>query len=451
MEDIAVRENTLKPFLIGSGIFGLFFSLSTATLWQLERMPPAPLLPALPATLFAQDIPKVPAASPLFAAPSVAPTACLLRDETLPHECILEVGDGDTLARMLGRENVPTSQIHQAIQALEKHYSPRKLRPRHRIALTLARPGPDAAHKDLHRLSIQPKLGETYIVKRADNGTFRSEAIATPLQKQEKHVTIQIRGSLYHQLAAQGVPASIITEVIRVLSFKIDLQRNLKTGDTCEIAYSHYHDPASGQARPGELIFAHLNLSKQQHAIYRFQTAGGVGYYNADGKSIRGTLLCTPVDGARISSHFSARRRHPVLGFTREHRGVDFAAPTGTPIMAAGAGVVVKAGWVNGYGRYILLYHNGEYSTAYAHLNSFKKGLQKGTRVRQGEIIGYVGASGLASGPHLHYEVIKNGKQINPLEAKSITTQQLQGNELKAFKAFKSNLETRRAQRSVQT
>jgi murein DD-endopeptidase MepM/ murein hydrolase activator NlpD len=194
-------------------------------------------------------------------------------------------------------------------------------------------------------------------------------------------------------------------------------------------------------ARPGKVLYADLTLGGNSRRIYRFVTPDGqVDYYNAKGESVRKALLRTPIDGARLTSSFGSRL-HPILGYTIQHKGVDFGAASGTPIMAAGSGVVAEAGWKGGYGRYVRIRHSNGYSTAYAHMSQFGRNIKTGARVNQGEVIGYVGATGMATGPHLHYEVMQNDKQINPVSAKVPSGQKLEGRLLAAFNAEKATLE----------
>ncbi len=425
-------ERIFRPFLFGGSVFTLFLCLSVLTLWQVENLGLLPGLRKVERSFSPSD-------SSLETKESI--------DETQPHTLTLEVGYGDTLAKMLSEENVSAQEAHLAIQELQKYYSPRKLRPAHRLEITLVRPEAGASYKNLLELVIRTGWDQEYVVKRCNDGTFEIEALNVELQKQEKYIKITIddNKSLYTQLAQQGVPHSIISELIRVYSYSIDFQRHLKTGDHCEVYYSQYHDPKSGRHRAGELIFANLKLKKGDYPVYQFKNkTGEVGYYNAAGQSVRKALLRTPLDGARISSHFSLKRRHPILGFTRAHKGVDFAAPIGTPIMAAGSGVIKHMGWFKGYGRYIRIQHNGEYSTAYAHLSRFKKGLMVGSRIQQGEVIGYVGSSGISSGPHLHFELLRYNQQIDPLRLKVLPTAKLSGPTLISFNQVKSEIDSKR-------
>jgi murein DD-endopeptidase MepM/ murein hydrolase activator NlpD len=229
--------------------------------------------------------------------------------------------------------------------------------------------------------------------------------------------------------------------MIRIFSFDVDFQREVRRGDGFEVLYHQAFD-VNGAAVPiTEIVFASMTLSKTPRPYYRYTPASGVtDYFDRRGQSVKKTLMRTPVDGARLSSGFG-RRKHPILGYTKLHRGADFAAPTGTPIMAAGDGVVVSLGRNGHYGKYIQIRHNSTYSTAYAHMSAYRRGLKRGSRVRQGQTIGYVGSTGRSTGPHLHYEVLVNGKQRNPLGLKLPSGEQLRGKDLANFKLIRDEID----------
>jgi murein DD-endopeptidase MepM/ murein hydrolase activator NlpD len=207
--------------------------------------------------------------------------------------------------------------------------------------------------------------------------------------------------------------------------------------------YDRFVDSQGETIYHGDIAFAALTLSGQRQALYRFTRDNGEeGFFDPSGKSARKALLRTPVDGARLSSGFG-RRKHPILGYTRMHKGVDFAAPKGTPIYAAGSGTVDVAGRNGGYGKYVRIRHNGSYSTAYAHMNGFAKGIRRGTRVKQGQVIGYIGSTGSSTGPHLHYEVIRDGRQMNPMKVKMPAGPKLAGKERERFLAYIAETDSR--------
>ena len=232
------------------------------------------------------------------------------------------------------------------------------------------------------------------------------------------------------------MPQAVLSDVIHAFSYDVDFQREVQPGDSFEVLFDQLVDEKTGKiVGTGDVAYAALTLSGKVEALYRYTPPGGYpGFYNADGTNAKKALLRTPVDGARISSSFGMRH-HPILGFTRMHQGVDFAVPAGTPIMASGDAVVASAGWAGGYGNMVVLHHDGSYATAYGHMSRIAKGIKPGVRVRQGEVIGYVGMTGLATGPHLHYEVRVDSKAINPLGVRLAATQKLDGRALADFHA----------------
>jgi murein DD-endopeptidase MepM/ murein hydrolase activator NlpD len=243
-----------------------------------------------------------------------------------------------------------------------------------------------------------------------------------------------IDNGLFNAAMAAGVPHDLLVEAIALFSFEVDFQRDLRAGDQFELFYDTLNNDRGDVAKAGELYFAKLVLSGKEMRYYRFKPRSGASdLFSPDGHSIRKALLQTPVDAMRISSSFGMRL-HPVLGYTMMHRGVDFAAPSGTPVRAAGDGRVVVAGNGGSYGNYVRIQHNSNYSTAYAHLRSFASGVKSGARVRQGEVIAYVGATGRATGPHLHYEVLLGGKQVNPRGVRLPAGETLAGDDLRIFK-----------------
>jgi murein DD-endopeptidase MepM/ murein hydrolase activator NlpD len=250
---------------------------------------------------------------------------------------------------------------------------------------------------------------------------------------------------LFNAGVQAGVPHDLLLETIKVLSFEVDFQRDIRAGDQFELFYDIYRDDDGEMAKSGAIDFAKLTLSGKAMSFYRFTPKSGVAdLFSADGKSIRRALLQTPVDATRISSGFGMRR-HPILGYSTLHRGVDFAAASGSPVQAAGDGVVVAAGPFGSYGNYVRIKHDSSYSTAYAHLQRFARGVRVKSRVHQGEIIGYVGATGRATGPHLHYEVLKNDVQLNPRGLRLPSGETLSGDDMKRFKAQQQDIDALRA------
>lgn len=344
---------------------------------------------------------------------------------------VLSVDRGDTLLDLLTDADVPTDQATGAIAALRKVYDPRKLRVGQQLTVLFEprRGGP----KRFLGLEFAPDVVRSVAIERSGDNDFTSVQTAKTVVTKPTAARGVIRSSLFEAGGAAGVPASVMMALIQEYSYDVDFQRDLQPGDRFEVLYERQVTTDDQPVGEGDVLYAALTLSGKEYPIYRHKGRNGrTDYYNRDGESIRRALLRTPVDGARITSSFGMRH-HPILGFTKMHKGVDFGAPTGTPIYAAGRGVIEIANRVSGYGNYIRIRHNTEIETAYAHLSRYGKGIARGVRVDQGEVIGYVGATGRATGPHLHYEVLRDGKQVNPKSIDLPTGDKLEGRELEAF------------------
>lgn len=277
-------------------------------------------------------------------------------------------------------------------------------------------------------------IKSVYVQKNGDS--YKAEIKEKEVVKRTYAGTTEIQTSLYGSAARSGIPSQIIGKMIRMYSFSVDFQRDIRRDDKIEILYDVYETEDGDAVRYGDILYANLSVSGKNIPLYRYeQSEGRAGYYDKDGKSIKKTLMRTPVDGARMSSGFGMRK-HPVLGYNKMHKGVDFAAPIGTPIYAAGDGVLEEVGRKGAYGNYIRVRHTSSLKTAYAHMHKFAKGMRKGTRVQQGEVIGYVGSTGRSTGPHLHFEVVLNGQQVNPNRVDLPMGDALKGKEMDKFKAM---------------
>lgn len=355
----------------------------------------------------------------------------------------LEVGKGDTLAELLVGAGVDRTEAHYAIKALSEYYNPRRIRRGQDLTLTFES-APFAIDARLQSnsdtfigLAIEPDYKTEIRVARTADGDFRAEQRQKKLDRVPVRAEGVIENSLYVAGRDAGVPAVIIARMIRLLSWDVDFQRDIRVDDRFEVMYERVFDKSGKPVYNGAVTYAAMTLSGKRLTIYRYELPDGtVDYFDDDGKASRKALMRTPIDGARLSSTFGSRK-HPILGYTRMHKGVDFAAPSGTPIYAAGNGTVAYAGQKGGYGNYIKLRHNGTFETAYAHLNSFGRGVHAGARVEQGDIIGYVGTTGRSTGPHLHYEVLRGGDQVNPLSVKMPSGRALSGKELARFQEFR--------------
>ena len=264
------------------------------------------------------------------------------------------------------------------------------------------------------------------------------------LNKKEIVLSNTIKNNLYSAAVKAGIEPNIIVEFANIFGFEVDFQRDIRKGDTFEIYYEQFLDDDNIVRRTGKIIYASMFVNNKEISLYNFKDNNETGFYDVDGKSVIKTLMKTPINGARLSSSFGMRK-HPILGFNKLHQGTDFAAPTGTPIMASGNGVVAMAQKYKGYGNYILLNHNSTFKTAYAHLSKYGRGIRKGVRVAQGQIIGYVGSTGMSTGPHLHYEVIKNGKKINSQRLKLPTGKILSNEARNKFEVERIKIDVRLA------
>lgn len=351
----------------------------------------------------------------------------------------LSIGRGDTLMDLLATANVPTNDAHDAVAALREVYNPRRLQVGQHVTV-LFEPRRGGTRKFLGFEFAPDPLRSVSIARKGGAG-FTSNQTEKPVTRKPVAAQGVIRSSLFEAGAQAGVPISVMMAFIQNFSYDVDFQRDLQPGDRFEILYEKLVTAEGTQAGEGELLYASLTLSGDDMPIYRFKTRDGrVDYYNGDGESIRRALLRTPIDGARITSGFGMRH-HPILGFSKMHKGVDFGAPSGTPIYAAGRGTIEIAERSSSYGNYVRIRHNTEISTAYAHMSRFAKSISRGARVDQGDIIGYVGTTGRSTGPHLHYEVLKAGHQVNPRSVDLPTGEKLDGRELQAFQQARRSIE----------
>ncbi|WP_455172989.1 M23 family metallopeptidase [Azospirillum largimobile] len=343
----------------------------------------------------------------------------------------LSIGRGDTLMDLLAGANVPANDAHDAVAALREVYNPRRLQVGQRVTV-LFEPRRGGARQFVGFEFAPDPLRSVSIARKGDAG-FTSSQIEKPVTRKPVAAQGVIRSSLFEAGAQAGVPISVMMAFLQNFSYDVDFQRDLQPGDRFEVMYEKLVTADGTEAGEGELLYASLTLSGDDMPIYRFKTRDGrIDYYNDDGESIRRALLRTPIDGARITSGFGMRH-HPILGFSKMHKGVDFGAPSGTPIYAAGRGTIELAERNSSYGNYIRIRHNTEIATAYAHMSRFAKSIRRGARVEQGDVIGYVGTTGRSTGPHLHYEVLKAGHQVNPRSVDLPTGEKLEGRELQAF------------------
>lgn len=342
---------------------------------------------------------------------------------------------GDTLADLLIRSGVDKGDASRAIEAISELYDPRALRPGQSVLVSFTRPADHIGRGPFDSVSLISEGGLRVAAHRTRQGFTASEE-KRPMIRQLAHFSGVIRGSLFEAALGSGVPSSILTELIRAYSYDVDFQRDIQPGDRFDILFERFVDAAGRTVRDGTIVTANLTVSGESNPIYRYVDASGVAdYFNAAGESVRKALLRTPVDGARISSGFGMRL-HPILGFSKMHRGVDFAVTTGTPVMAAGSGVIDFVGRYQSYGNYVRIKHDASHATAYAHLSRFAAGIRRGRHVAQGQIIAFSGSTGRSTGPHLHYEVLVHDSQVNPMSVKFQSGTKLAGKDLSHFLAI---------------
>ena len=354
------------------------------------------------------------------------------------------IQEGDTLFDALVNSKVSRVEAERVISAARKLTNPRKLKPGQTLHLFFGKATttiPSGTGIILAELSIDLNVKQRLRVARLLDGTFVAGFVARPLKTQKRKAHGIINSSLYQAAAGKNVPAKTLAKLIRIFSYDVDFQRDIREGDKFEIFFEVLVDDGGRTVDAGEILYSSLNLSGASLNIYKFtlKDHGIDDYFDDQGQSVRKALMRTPIDGARLTSTYG-NRKHPTLGYTQMHRGVDFGAPRGTPIFAAGDGVVDKLGSHGAYGNYLRLRHGPTYQTAYAHLHKFAQGLHTGKRVKQGDTIGFVGSTGRSTGPHLHYEVLKHGKQVNPLGVKLPSGLLLQGNQLIKFKEEREQL-----------
>lgn len=344
----------------------------------------------------------------------------------------LSVGKGDTLGDMLSAAGISAQEAYLSIKAMSPLFSPRHLRLGQKLSLITTEDDVSGV-SELKSLAIKTGFGEEVHVIKNAQGEYDASKREMAIESRPVLREGTIDDSLFLAGERAGVPAAVLIELIQIYSYSVDFQREIRQGDRFRVLYEEKR-AEDGETSLGDIAYAELVLRGNAMPLYRFTPSddGQTDYFGPDGKSTRRLLMKTPVDGARLSSRFG-KRKHPVLGYVRNHPGVDFAAPTGTPIYAAGNGVVERASRYGSYGNYIRIRHNGTYKTAYAHLSKYGRGIKAGARVKQGQIIGYVGATGRVTGPHLHYEIYVNDSRVNPLNLKLPTGRNLSGTQLETF------------------
>lgn len=356
----------------------------------------------------------------------------------------LALGRGETLGAGLQRIGVSGADARAATSALAAVFNPRHAQAGLDFDV-FVQPGSPV---QLTALAFKPSPGAIITVSRVGPNQFRARQIETPLTFEIARIAGSVQDSLFESATQLGATPRELNQLSDVFSYEVDFQRDIDKGAPFELVFERFYDDEGRTVRTGDMLFVSLQTQRGNKVYYRFRAPRDASsdWYDAEGRTARRALMRTPIAGARLSSGFGYRR-HPVLGFGRMHQGIDFAAPVGTPIFAAGDGTVRQANYSGGYGFAVKIAHSGELHTLYGHMSRFASGIRPGVRVRQGQIIGYVGNTGLSTGPHLHFEVHVKGNPVNPLTIRTQTGRNLVGSDLAAFQAARARIDALRAAR----
>ena len=355
-----------------------------------------------------------------------------------------KVSSGETFNSILEQYSINQKEILEIKDKLSNKVNLNKLNTNQKIQFTIDQSN-DIVKDFLFQISNTEKI---YLTRKNEKHGFNQKILITKLEKKIVYGENKIIQSLYKSASDKSIPPSTIIEFAQIYGFQIDFQRDIRKQDSFQIMYEIFIDGNGKIIETGNILFANLKLSGQDNLLYYFDKKNSKGHYDKNGKSVKKALMKTPINGARLSSPFGMRK-HPIDGFNKMHRGTDFAAPMGTPIMASGDGIIKKAGWCGGGGNCIVIKHNSVYQTVYAHMSKFASKIRNGVRVKQGQVIGYVGSTGKSTGPHLHYEVIVNGKKINSQKLKLPSGKILKGDERKLFETKKIKLDVLKSEKII--
>jgi len=355
-----------------------------------------------------------------------------------------KIKQGETFDKILNNYSIDKNEILKIKNNLKKKINLNKLSTKQSIKFSL-----DMTNNKIKDFTyIISSTEKIYLTKKSESDQFNQEIISIKLDKKIIYKENIILQSLYKAAVDQNIPANTIIEFARIYGFQVDFQRDIRKQDKFQIMYEVFLNEKKEVVETGEILYANLKLSGQDNSLYYFDEEGSEGHYNKNGKSVQKALMKTPINGARLSSSYGMRK-HPIDGFNKMHRGTDFAAPKGTPIMASGNGIIKKAGWCGGGGNCIKIKHNSTYETVYAHMSKFARGMRSGVRVKQGQTIGYVGSTGKSTGPHLHYEVIVNGKKVNSQKLKLPSGKVLKGKYRILFETKKIELNVLKSEKII--
>ena len=342
-----------------------------------------------------------------------------------------EIKKGDTIQKILKKLKVQNNDIQNTINQYKKYGSPNKLLVGNKIDIIVEK-NFSTNKNTLVKFSVPITKSTTIAITKNEDNKIISNKIITKLYKRKILSENIIKKNLYSSAMEVNINPDTIIEFARIFGFEIDFQRDVRKNDYFKIVYEKYFDENGEFIKSGSILFTHMSVNGRKITLYKFGNDKSYGYFDVNGKSVEKALMKTPINGARLSSPFGMRK-HPILGYNKKHLGTDFAAPMGTPIMASGSGTITRAKWCGGGGNCIKIKHNSTYETVYAHMKSFAAGMKVGKKVRQGQIIGYVGSTGMSTGPHLHYEVIVNGKKVNSQTLKLPSGKVLKDEERKQF------------------
>ena len=353
-----------------------------------------------------------------------------------------KIKSGETFDKILESYSIEKSEIIKIKTSLKKKINLNKLNTKQIIQFSLDKTN-NKIEEFIYQISNTQKI---YLKRNSIRDSFNEEIVTIKLNKRIIYKENLIAQSLYKAATDKQIPANTIIDFAGIYGFQVDFQRDIRKNDKFQIMYEIFLNEQNEVIETGVILFANLKLSGQDNNLYYFDKKGSEGHYDKNGKSVKKALMKTPINGARLSSPFGMRK-HPIDGYNKMHRGTDFAAPIGTPIMASGDGIVKKAGWCGGGGNCVKIKHNSTYQTVYAHMSKFARGIKPGVRVKQGQTIGYVGSTGKSTGPHLHYEVIVNGKKVNSQKLKLPSGKILKGEERKLFETNKIKLDVLKSEK----
>jgi len=350
----------------------------------------------------------------------------------------LKARNGDSIQRILYDQKISSTEVNNVLNALRREYNVGTLRNDQKVYLVVKR---EKNGNFVSRLTVNiDNITTVHVFLNKDN-VYETKRVTKILTKKNHLVETTIDRGIYRTAKQSGIENSVVAQFARLYGFEVDFQRDLKKNDKIKIFYERYLDDDGVSQRTGNIIYSEISNVEKNIILYRYEYPnGGIAYFTPEGKSIEKSLMRTPINGAKLSSRYGFRI-HPIIGYNQMHQGTDFAAPIGTPVMASGAGTVEYSGWKGGYGKFISIRHSPVYQTNYAHLQDYAKGMRRGTKVQQGQVIGYLGSTGSSTGPHLHYEVVVNGRKENSQTLKLPSAAPLEGNNKNFFEIQKRNID----------